>query len=673
LTRAAPGPQASRPGGYELVGKEGRLMIRRTVRHARVVTVLVSAGAIAAASLVGAGTAGASTARVALARSRPKFTASGHDVGAVPGARRVDFEVALAVPDAAALSAEAQAVSSPASASFRHFLTIAQFRDRFAPSVADVAAVSAWIRSAGLKVASVASSRLYVEATGTMAQAEQLVGTTLHDYSYDGKQLAAPVADYQVPTALQSKVAGIVDLDDSALLRKPADTEPGPPPGERYGVQPCSDYYGQKLATDKPQAYGKTWPYTICGYNAKQYQSAFGLSQAITNGNDGHGVTVAITDAFAAPTILADAQHWSRDNGLPKFANGQFAQDIPAPDGFNHVDQCGAQGWYGEETLDVESVHAMAPGANVLYVGGANCGGGLNKAWASVIDGHKASVITNSWTDTGEGQPAGTQAFFETYLQEAATTGITVMFSSGDDGDNSGLKVGKSVDYPASSPWATSIGGTSTEIGANGKIVFQDGWSNSYAQLAGNKWKPAPPGKYSSGSGGGTSVAWVQPFYQRGVVPSSISEYNGESPMRAVPDVSMPGDPNTGLRIGETQTFGKRTYYDTYRLGGTSLSSPLFAGVVALAIQHNGSAIGFINPVLYKNAGTSALTDVQHSANPESTVRTDFTNLVNDTKGLTFQLQTIGVPTHIFTLPGYDDMTGVGTPNGTFFLDAMHY
>lgn len=617
--------------------------------------------------------AGAASATVALSNSRPRFAGSAHDLGAVASSKSVDFEVLLALPDPAAVEAEIQAVSSPTSPSFRHFLTPAQFRDRYAPTAASVAAASAWIRSAGLSVVSVASSRLYVEAEGTMAQAQRLVGTSFHTYSYQGKNLAEPVGAYQIPADLQATVSGIVDLDDSSQLTHPADTLPGPPPGARFGVQPCSDYYGQKPATDKPTAYGKTWPYTICGYNAKQYQSAFGLSASIAKGNDGSGVTVAITDAYAAPTMLSDAQTWSKQNGLPALKPGQYVEDTPPPDGYSLVDQCGAQGWYGEEALDVESVHAMAPGANILYVGGANCAGGLNKAWASVIDGHKASVITNSWTDTGEDQPAGFQNFFTEFLQEAATTGITVQFSSGDDGDNAALKVGKSVDFPASSPWATSIGGTSTEIGANGKVVFQDGWSNDYSPLVGDKWKPKPPGAYSSGSGGGTSVAFAQPFYQKGVVPGSISKYFGKTPMRAVPDVSMPGDPNTGLRIGETQVFGKRTYYSTYRLGGTSLSSPLFAGVVADAIQYNGSAIGFINPLLYRNIDTSAITDVQHAAEPEATVRTNYTNGLNANGGYSFLLQTIGVPTTIFTLPGYDDMTGVGTPNGTFFLQAMKY
>jgi subtilase family serine protease len=315
----------------------------------------------------------------------------------------------------------------------------------------------------------------------------------------------------------------------------------------------------------------------------------------------------------------------------------------------------------------------MAPGANVLFAGGANCGGGLNTACATVIDKHMASVVTDSWNYGSENLPKGLQNFFQEYLLEAGTTGITVMFSSGDSGDEVAATGTKQVGLPASNPYATGVGGTSTEIGASGKIVFQSGWSTYYSQLSDGAWTPAPPGKYSSGAGGGTSVIYKQPFYQVGVVPTSISEYAGGAPMRAVPDVAMPADPNTGLRIGETQKFPNGTYYATYRLGGTSLSSPLFAGVVADAVQYNGAAIGFINPLLYRDSGTPAITDVFATATPESTVRTNLT-IGNQLGSPVYnELQTIGVATTIFTGPGYDDITGVGTPNGVAFLKAMKY
>src|SRR6202000_776713 len=151
-------------------------------------------------------------------------------------------------------------------------------------------------------------------------------------------------------------------------------------------VQPCSAYYGQKTATDKPSAYGKKQPYTVCGYVPQQYQSAYGESALLRAGVDGRGVTVAITDAYAAPTILADAQKYNQVHGQPAFKSGQFSQIPPAADGYDMIQQCGPQGWYGEETLDVEAVHAMAPGAKIVYVGASDWESGLDDAWARGTD-----------------------------------------------------------------------------------------------------------------------------------------------------------------------------------------------------------------------------------------------------------------------------------------------
>ena len=157
-------------------------------------------------------------------------------------------------------------------------------------------------------------------------------------------------------------------------------------------------------------------------------------------------------------------------------------------------------------------------------------------------------MVTDSWTDGAENLPTGLIDFYHEYLLEAATTGMTVMFSSGDDGDDVAATGTKQVALPPSDPYATAVGGTSTEIGQNGNIVFQAGWSSFYSSLSKtNTWTPKPPGTFSSGAGGGTSVLYAQPSYQAGVVPAKISKYNGKTPMRAVPDVAMPADPNTGL------------------------------------------------------------------------------------------------------------------------------
>jgi subtilase family serine protease len=411
----------------------------------------------------------------------------------------------------------------------------------------------------------------------------------------------------------------------------------------------------------------------------QQYQSAYGETALLRAGVTGRGVTVAITDAYAAPTILADAQQYNRVHHQPEFAPGQFSQITPAANGYDDEDVCGPQGWYGEETLDVEAVHAMAPGAKIVYVGAADCESGLDDAWASSIDNHVANVITNSWNDgTDDISLLGNEyvAFYQQFSQEAALTGITVNFSSGDGGDDTagGTNIAaKTVEFPADLPYVTGVGGTSVEIGSRGQWLDEHGWQSSYSTLTSGAWTPAPPGNYSSGGGGGTSVLFDQPFYQAGKVPASVSEYFGATPMRAVPDIAMPGDPNTGFEVGETQVFPDGTYWDQYRIGGTSLASPLMAGVVAVADQFSHKSLGFINPLYYKLLGTRALHDIVAPTSPVAQVRTDYVNFLDNSQGTFFRLQTIDVQsTTLHDTPGYDDETGVGTPDGpAFFLGTL--
>jgi len=94
---------------------------------------------------------------------------------------------------------------------------------------------------------------------------------------------------------------------------------------------------------------------------------------------------------------------------------------------------------------------------------------------------------------------------------------------------------------------------------------------------------------------------------------------------------------------------------------------------VADAVQYNAADIGFINPLLYRDIDTTAITDVTAPATPQATVRTNLANPSKPSSPLTWELQTIDVPTTIYAAPGYDDQTGVGTPNGVYFLQAMKY
>jgi len=129
-------------------------------------------------------------------------------------------------------------------------------------------------------------------------------------------------------------------------------------------------------------------------------------------------------------------------------------------------------------------------------------------------------------------------------------------------------------------------------------------------------------------------------------------------------------DPDDRILLVRFQ-FPHGTFWAQYRIGGTSLSSPLLAGVVAVANQRAHHKLGFINPLYYRMLGTGALHDIVAPRKPVAQVRTDFVNFLNAAEGKMFRLQTIDVQTStLHSIRGYDDETGVGTPRGPWFFAA---
>src|ERR1039458_4968175 len=202
----------------------------------------------------------------------------------------------------------------------------------------------------------------YIAARGPVAAVSKAFGVTFAMYrGPDGHEDRAPSATATVPASLASAVLAVSGLDTASHLMKPK----LPPPGPNYWVAPpCSSYYGQKIATAEPTAYGRRQPWTNCGYTPSQIRGAYGVT---ASGMTGAGQTVAIVDAYSSPTMLADANQYARVTGDQPFAVGQYQQLQASPFTQSAQAACNPPGWYGEETLDVESVHGQAPGANVRY------------------------------------------------------------------------------------------------------------------------------------------------------------------------------------------------------------------------------------------------------------------------------------------------------------------
>lgn len=683
------------------------------MRLRQITTVTASAVLLVPAALAAATPSASAAPRAVVASDQPAYTRSA-PATAVAASSPLELRVDLALRDPAGASALVQAVSTPGSADYRNYLTPAQFRDAFGATQGSVDAVSSYLASQGLKVASVNPSRTSITATGTAAAVATAFGTSVKSYkTAESGALTATSGALTVPAALAPLVAGVRGLAESQHLNTPASKgEPdvpgsaqsglrrdptkvqkggkgGAPPAPGFlNAQPCSSYFGEKTATGTPPVDGAVRPYVTCGYTPSQVQSAYGVSSSVHAASpiDGRGTTVAITDAYNSPTIVGDASTYAATNGSPALRPGQYSTVLPNKPfryGYNdkvNGDQCGEQGWYGEQTLDVEAVHGIAPGADIVYVPARSCDNlDFGDALATIVDGHLADAISNSWGSTGEVDETATLQYYQAIFTQAAIEGIGVYFSSGDGGDNTGGDPAATplVNLPASNPLVTAVGGTSLGVGKSGEYLFEDGWGTGKTILTNGAWTPTPPGPFTSGGGGGASTRFDQPFYQQGVVPDSLATKAGLGrKTRVLPDVSMVGDPNSGYLVGQTQTFLDGVRYSQYRLGGTSLSSPLMAGLVAIADQAAGFHHGFINPALYPLVGTSYVHDVKDPAITHYVVRKDYpadpaTGISDPSGPVTTSLRAFNLTNTLKAAPGYDDITGVGSPNGLGFLTHL--
>ena len=668
------------------------------------VAITAAVAAVVAMALAPAGPASAASPdRVHVANAQPSLSGA-RTLGSSDPAQQITVKLYLQQRNSADLEALVRSVSDPSSSSYGRYLTPDTFRARFSPTAATVDTVRSFLSGYGIGVAQIPANRAYVAARGTVAQFQRAFGTSLATVQVGGTKLRAATSAPTLPTALAGDVGAVAGLASvsslvtaqhedgprvtgrTATARSSAASSSAPPPDAFVNATPCSSYFGQKVATSTPPAYGKSQPYAPCGYVPAQLQGAYGVTSAVAGGLDGRGVRVAITDAYAAPTIASDANTYAKLHGQKPFARGQFTQVLPKSFSYGYDDAvngdtCFEQDWYGEETLDVEAVHAMAPGAHITYVASPSCNNDdLADTINKVVDEHLADIVTNSWggTDESNGSPQ-LDRVYEQIFEQAAAQGIGFYFSSGDSGDGSidNAAGTPTVDAPANSPFVTAVGGTSLAVGKSGARQWETGWSTGRSTLTAGAWTPTPPGDFLYGAGGGTSRVFRQPWYQQGVVPASLSTVYNRRPARVVPDVSAVGDPTTGMLVGQTQTFPDGTVkYSEYRIGGTSLSSPIFAGVMALADQAAGHPHGFANPVLYRAYGSDALYD--STARPgTAAVRVDYINGVDAAGGTRTTLRTIDdqdpAATILRATAGYDDITGIGSPNGLAFISALRH
>jgi subtilase family serine protease len=466
------------------------------------------------------------------------------------------------------------------------------------------------------------------------------------------------------------------------------------PPGAALpAVQPTVSDFVQINSSATPPTEAQCASVGRRCFTPQSTRAAYNVGPLYAAGHDGTGITIAVVDSYGSDTMAHDLHVYNQAFGLPSMCGEEAVTCAPGMPTFNVLHLQGSPAtkappsqskgtgqkdkaaWALEVALDVETAHSMAPGANILLVAtptaetlGVN---GLPQMMAAeqyVVDHHLAQVISQSFATTEEafGSPQSLLNLRHAFIS-AAQNGVTVLGSSGDNGTANPNKapVGgpnalpfvpyPTVSWPASDPLVTGVGGT---------YLCTD--PTATTMRVGDSTDPPATCQRNSGvaevgwigSGGGYSHVFARPDYQ-GTLPAGSTAIGS---MRGVPDIALQASAGTGALVyltlppdGLSGLICGTSPCSTgwYDIGGTSLSCPQWAGLVAIAAQMNGGGLGLINPALYKLG-----------SNPAAYAN-DFFDV------------TTGNNTTVSTIPGYpattgwDPVTGLGTPNAAALLPDL--
>ncbi len=532
------------------------------------------------------------------------------DLGPAPADRKLEslsLRFSMTPAQQADLNQLLAAQLNPSSPSYHQWLTPEQFGARFGLSSGDLTKVSAWLTSQGFTITGVARSSTFITFTGTVAQAQQAFGTTIHTVSLRGEQHITNLTEPTLPSAIGGVVNTITGLDDFRM--KPHSRARNVSP-----VDPSQPLFTQTLN-------GVTSHYI----SPADFYTIYDVNPLITSGITGAGISIAVvgqTD-LTQGNVLPDANitAFRAAAGLPAInLRLQFA---------GGTDPGISEGDIDEAHIDVEWSSAAAQGATIVYVYGKDV---FNNSLTYAIDNKVAPIVTSSYGLCEGGWAASSLASLNLLLAQANAQGQTVVSSSGDAGgadcDSDGLATeGLEVDFPASSPYATAAGGTMFTGDVNTPATY---WSSTNGTNGGSamSYIPEQPWNETTASGGltaggagggGASAFFSKPAWQVGTgVPSDSS--------RDSPDISFNAAAMHDGYLVCSQGDGSNEPACTNGFlgagsepnvfGGTSFVAPSFAGILALVEQKLGgtpnAGIGNVGPVLYGFLNGPTYTSVFH-------------------------------------------------------------
>ncbi len=457
----------------------------------------------------------------------------GHDAartGQVASGKRISVAVSLTPRGGSALDTFVAKVSDPKSSAYGHYLTKAQFAARFGRTDAEVKQVRDYLRSQGLTVDKVHAGNLLVDASGTAAQLQKAFGTQLATYkdAATGRTFYANSSAPTLPSAIASLVSDVAGLNNRTQLHHQAisrTVSPKDGPGGGYtpaqlkGGYNVSGTYtgsGQKIALLEFDGFQQS--------NITKYDTNYGLGSP-------------------APTVQ------KVDGGSGALGDGQV-----------------------EVELDIEVLHAIAPKANVTVFEGPNSDAGEVDTYQAIVDSG-IPTTSISWGAAESARTTSNINAVDAVFKAGAAQGLGFYAASGDDGSDDAGDGGTSVDFPASDPYVTGVGGTRLTVTSANAFSKEVAWS---------------------GGGGGKSSVFKIPSWQTSVQKSAGGGF------RQVPDVAAHANPTPGVSIYSQGSWSS--------VGGTSAAAPEWAAFAALYNQQASAAgkanLGFANPSLYAANGT---------------------------------------------------------------------
>ena len=518
---------------------------------------LLALGLCAAPLAIPASPSGALEARVAVEGYAP----IPHGDTVLARAMNATFDVTLRQEHSSELAGFIASLSDPASPNYHHFLTTAQFAQRFGASRATLRAVRAYFAGYGLHLGALSAGRILLHVSGSTTNISRAFAAPVVTLRRsDGVLVPELRANASLPAALAHEVTAVAGLSalepttSSRLVAHVTTSAPSTCPSAGSSTTTTANELG--------------------GFTLQQQAALYGLAGPWARGHTGAGQTIAIYELAAyKPSDLTT--YFSCYALSPSITNVS-------------VDGGPGPGYSDEATLDIEEAGGLAPGASIRVYQGPNTNLGPTDTYQQIADDNVATLVATSW-GTCESDPNGAPNAEQPIFAQMAAQGQTVFSAAGDSGssDCSGVVNNQlAVDDPASQPYVTGVGGlTISSINPLTESVWNDGTGGA--------------------GGGGASVLWSRPSWQHG--PGITASEN----MRMVPDLSVMSDPQTGF----IQYYSGSGSSGWGSIGGTSIGPPLMSAVTAVAAQSCGvSRLGFLNPTLYSLA-PQAYNDVTVGSN----------------------------------------------------------